>query len=184
MAAIATATASSSSIALAAKPAQQGICERYVAIAARTYDVPTAVLYAVGLTESGVEGGLHPYAMNIEGRAAFPASVEQALSQFQTARRMGAKLIDVGCMQINHHYHRENFPSDAAMFDARQNVMYAARFLKQLKTKHNTWSMAVARYHAGPDNDPAQKRYVCRVIGNMVKVGMGNWTPSARQFCN
>ncbi len=44
--------------------------------------------------------------------------------------------------------------------------------------------MAVARYHAGPDNDPAQKRYVCRVIANMVATGFGNWTRNARDFCN
>ena len=44
--------------------------------------------------------------------------------------------------------------------------------------------MAVARYHAGPDNDPAQKRYVCRVIANMVATGFGAWTPQSRAFCN
>lgn len=43
--------------------------------------------------------------------------------------------------------------------------------------------MAIARYHAGPDNDPAQKRYVCAVIRNMVAVGFGAWTPASRAFC-
>ena len=167
----------------AASPQAQGICERYVMQAAKTYDVPIAVLYAVGLTESGLKGGLHPYAMNIEGRTEFPATVEAALRDFDKARRHGARLIDVGCMQINHHYHRDRFPSDAAMFDPERNVMYAASFLRELKKKHKTWSMAVARYHAGPDNNAAQKRYVCRVITNMVATGVGNWTPSARAFC-
>lgn len=174
----------SSEPASAGNPAADNICERHVAIAARTYDVPVAVLYAVGLTESGVKGGLHPYAMNIEGRTVFPATVEEALSTFRAARRDGTKLIDVGCMQINHHYHREKFASDAAMFDPARNVTYAAAFLKRLKQKHKTWSMAVARYHAGPDNNVAQKRYVCRVITNMVAVGMGGWTPESRRFCN
>ena len=44
--------------------------------------------------------------------------------------------------------------------------------------------MAVARYHAGPDNDPAQRRYVCAVITNMVAAGFGAWTPNAKSFCN
>lgn len=162
---------------------QQGICERYVTKAAKAYDVPIGVLYAVGLTESGLKGGLHPFAMNIEGETKFPASVEAAMQEFETARRRGARLIDVGCMQINHYYHREHFPSDAAMFEPARNVMYAASFLKSLKKKHKTWSMAVARYHAGPDNNAAQKRYVCRVISNMVATGVGNWTPSASKFC-
>jgi soluble lytic murein transglycosylase-like protein len=43
--------------------------------------------------------------------------------------------------------------------------------------------MAVARYHAGPNNNPAQKRYVCRVITNMVATGFGQWTDEARRFC-
>jgi soluble lytic murein transglycosylase-like protein len=43
--------------------------------------------------------------------------------------------------------------------------------------------MAVARYHAGPNNNPAQKRYVCRVMANMVATGFGNWTPDAKIFC-
>src|SRR5690606_18155422 len=46
-----------------------------------------------------------------------------------------------------------------------------------------SWVMAVARYHAGPDNDAAQKRYVCRVIDNMVKTGLAAWTQEARRFC-
>ena len=76
-------------------------------------------------------------------------------------------------MQINHLYHRENFPSLESMLNPRTNVEYAARFLQELKARHDTWTMAVARYHAGPNNDPAQKRYVCRVIANMVATGFG-----------
>jgi len=41
----------------------------------------------------------------------------------------------------------------------------------------------VARYHAGPNNNPAQKRYVCLVIGNMVRSGFGSWTPNSSAFC-
>jgi soluble lytic murein transglycosylase-like protein len=44
--------------------------------------------------------------------------------------------------------------------------------------------MAVARYHAGPNNDPAQKKYVCRVIANLVATGYGKWTPNAKNFCD
>ena len=79
-------------------------------------------------------------------------------------------------MQINHHYHSGHFRSLGDMLDPKQNVDYAARFLLTLKHRHDTWSMAVARYHAGPDNNPAQKQYVCRVIANMVATGFGQWT--------
>ncbi len=47
-------------------------------------------------------------------------------------------------MQINRHYHGDRFGSLDAMFDPRQNVDYAARFLADLKRRHVSWSMAVA----------------------------------------
>ncbi|MEI5681229.1 MULTISPECIES: transglycosylase SLT domain-containing protein [unclassified Mesorhizobium] len=158
-------------------------CEPEILRAADRYGVPVGILYAVGLTETGRKGSLQPNALNIEGKAVFPSSSAQAIAAFETARRSGAKLIDLGCMQINHHYHGEHFRSVAEMLDPSRNVDYAARFLAQLHARHMTWSMAVARYHAGPNNDPAQKRYVCRVIANMVATGFGKWTGNARSFC-
>jgi hypothetical protein len=49
--------------------------------------------------------------------------------------------------------------------------------------REGSWTLAVARYHAGPRNIPAQKRYVCAVIRNMVASGFGEWTDNARTFC-
>lgn len=138
----------------------------------------------MGLAETGRKGSLQPNALNIEGKAVFPASRSAALAAVEEARRSGAKLIDLGCMQINQHYHRSQFRSLGDMLDPKQNVDYAARFLVQLKGRHESWSMAVARYHAGPNNNPAQKQYVCRVIANMVAAGFGKWTDNARAFCN
>lgn len=159
-------------------------CEPEILRASDRYGVPVGILYAVGLTETGRKGSLQPNALNIEGKAVFPATATEAVAAFKSARRDGVKLIDLGCMQINHHYHAEHFRSVEEMLDPRLNVDYAARFLSRLHARHQTWSMAVARYHAGPDNDPAQKRYVCRVIANMVATGFGKWTGNARAFCD
>jgi soluble lytic murein transglycosylase-like protein len=161
----------------------QKLCEKEMMQASRKYDVPLGMLYAVGLTETGRAGSLAPFALNIEGRAAYGLSVREAVEHFEAARRSGAKLIDLGCMQINHYFHAEHFASIEDMLDPSKNVDYAARFLKQLYSREGTWTMAVARYHAGPNNNPAQKRYVCRVITNMVATGFGAWTPDARAFC-
>ncbi len=151
--------------------------------ASERYGIPAGILYAIGLTETGRKGSLQPNALNIEGKALFPKSRAEAVAAFNDARRQGRKLIDLGCMQVNHHYHAGNFRGVEDMLDPRRNVDYAARFLASLHARHTTWSMAVARYHAGPDNDPAQKVYVCRVIANMVAVGFGKWTDNARAFC-
>ena len=189
--AIATACISSATIlgaifgtAGAATPGDTSrVCERQMAQAAAKHGVPLGMLYAVGLTESGNRGSLQPYAMNIQGKAYFGASAADVMQRLAQAQREGVRLVDLGCMQINHHYHREKFASLEAMIDPAQNVEYATRFLKELKQREGSWTLAVARYHAGPNNNPAQKIYVCRVITNMVASGFGNWTPGAKAFC-
>jgi soluble lytic murein transglycosylase-like protein len=145
--------------------------------------VPLGMLYAVGLAETGRGDSLQPYALNIEGRAVFAIGKQEALREVEAARQAGARLIDIGCMQVNHHFHAANFASLADMLDPAQNVDYAAQFLGKLKAREGSWTKAVARYHAGPNNDPAQKKYVCRVIANMVATGFGRWTAQARAFC-
>jgi soluble lytic murein transglycosylase-like protein len=166
-----------------AHAAGANVCEREMTQAAKRYDVPLAVLYAVGMTETGRRGSLQPFALNLEGPSFFAANLSEALRRFEEARKSGAKLIDVGCMQINHHFHSSQFRSLEAMFDPHENVDYAARFLKELRAREGSWTLAAARYHAGPANNPAQKQYVCQVMTNMVASGFGAWTANARAFC-
>ncbi|MDD7909004.1 MULTISPECIES: transglycosylase SLT domain-containing protein [Pseudovibrio] len=179
------ATAFTSSVVLAASGSKTGVrlCERELERASALYDVPLGILYSVGLTETGRRGSLHPFALNIEGDSHFAPNASDAVREIRRAQARGKKLIDVGCMQINIHYHGEKFASVREMLVPRENVTYAARFLSELKRREGTWTMAVARYHAGPNNNPAQKRYICRVIANMVASGFGKWTSNARQFC-
>lgn len=179
-----SALAVSAAICSAASPAAAiNVCEREMAGASAKHGVPLGVLYAVGLTESGNRGSLQPYAMNIAGRSYFGTNAADVVARLGVARSNGIKLVDLGCMQINHHYHRAKFTSLEGMIDPRQNVEYATLFLKELKAREGSWTLAVARYHAGPNNNPAQKLYVCRVIANMVASGFGQWTSNARSFC-
>ena len=154
-----------------------------MARAAGAENIPLSVLYAVGLTETGQSGRLQPYAMNIDGVEVAANSLPEALEIFYAAQRRGAKFIDIGCMQINHRFHAADFPSLESMFDPHRNVAYAAHFLKILRQREASWTFAVARYNAGPDNDAGQKKYVCAVIANMVRSGLGAWTDNARKFC-
>jgi hypothetical protein len=164
--------------------AKENVCEQQLARVSKSENVPLEVLYAVGLTESGRKGKMHPFALNIEGKTVFANSKSDALRHFNEARDNGKKLIDLGCMQVNHYYHGANFAGPAEMLVPDKNVVYAARFLKQLKKDHGTWTMAVARYHASAKNKKAQKRYICAVIGNLVRTGLGKWTVEAKDFCD
>lgn len=169
--------------ASAAAGARLGVCEAAMARASAKHGVPLAILYAVGMTETGGNGTLQPLAMNAGGKslvATSPADGARKLAEFKAR---GVNLVDLGCMQINHRWHGDQFASVAEMFDPERNVDYAARFLAELRQRHGNWTMAAARYNAGPNNDPAQKRYVCAVIRNLVRSGFGSWTAQSRAFC-
>ena len=173
--------------ASSAAPAGAGgllLCEREMTRAAAETGVPLNVLYSVGLTETGRKGELSPYDMNIDGRDVHSATLAEAMASFARAKARGAKLIDIGCMQINHHWHGADFASVSEMFDPARNVDYAARFLKTLRAEEGNWTLAVARYNAGPDNSTAERTYVCAVIRNMIASGFGRWTASARALCS
>jgi soluble lytic murein transglycosylase-like protein len=180
-AAIGAALLAASSVASA--EAGSFACEREMTRAAAESGVPLNVLYSVGLTETGHRGELGPYDMNVDGREVRSGTLAEAMARFAAAKAQGARLIDIGCMQINHRYHGGHFASLAAMFDPAANVDYAANFLKALKAEVGTWTLAVARYNAGPDNPAAERTYVCAVIRNMIASGFGRWTPNARALC-
>jgi Transglycosylase SLT domain len=160
-----------------------GRCEAEMTRAAQRNHVPVAVLYAVGLTETGRRGWLDPFAMNIEGRPYFAKNLSDAMREFNTAQQQGRRLIDIGCMQIDHHFHAQHFRTLADMFDPQQNVTYAVKLLQQLQHQEGSWTLAVARYHAGPTKTEEQHRYVCSVVSNMVNSGLGAWTPKAQHYC-
>ncbi len=181
---LAAVSASSSVSAAPPQTVQPNACEKELARAAAKYQIPLPILYAVGLTETGVKGSMHPFTLYIEGKDYLSKTLAEALARFKEANARGVKLIDIGCMQANFYWHRAEFKSLEDMFDPRENVDQAARFLKELKQRHGTWTMAVARYNAGPKNTAGQKRYVCRVMKNLVAVGVGAWTPTAKAFCD
>ena len=180
---LAVAAVFSCSHSFAATTGSTNVCEEHLSQVAKAEGVPLGVLYAVGLTETGKKGKLHPYALNIEGATFIYDNKAQTLRKFNEARRQGKKLIDLGCMQINHHYHGKNFESPEEMLDPQKNIVYAAKFLTQLHEREGSWTMAVALYHASPRNKVAQKRYICTVIRNLVAVDFGSWTPESRAFC-
>lgn len=159
------------------------ICEQYLQAVSDQSGVPLGVLYAVGMTESGNKGSLHPYALNIAGKSVITYSQADAMRQFRWARMKGTKLIDLGCMQVNWYYHGSNFASPEEMLDPQKNIVYAAKLLTDLKASEGSWTAAVARYHASPRIPQEQRLYVCNVIRNLVSTGFGAWTSDARSYC-
>lgn len=160
------------------------VCERELARASAVYNIPLPVLYAVGLQESGINGHLQQYMLNVAGKDYLATSLPDAMRAFNEARAQGIKLIDIGCLQVNYYYHGKKFRSVEQMFNPRLNVDVAAQELRDWRKSQGNWTMAVARYNASKHNVAGQKRYVCAVIRRLVDTGMGDWTPEARSLCN
>src|SRR5690606_26966573 len=119
---IALAAVCTYSLACLSALASPAPCEAEILSASSRYGVPAGILYAVGLAETGRKGSLNAWALNIEGRAVFARSAQDALREFDKARKSGARPIDLGCMQINHHYPAAPFSSVREMLAPRRNV--------------------------------------------------------------
>ncbi|SCA58101.1 putative Transglycosylase, SLT domain protein [Candidatus Terasakiella magnetica] len=68
--------------------------------------------------------------------------------------------VDVGCMQINLHYHKEAISLDDMLTPAK-NVRFALSLLARNYKEYGNWTHAIAHYNAG--NCEKQAQYVCAI---------------------
>ncbi|OWU78148.1 hypothetical protein [Phaeobacter sp. 22II1-1F12B] len=128
------------------------VCVREILKAQLRYGIPNNILLGIGLQEAGIrrEGSLTvwPWSVNAEGEGRIFASREAANDWVQQRRAEGVQSIDVGCLQVNLHWHPEAFSHALEGFDPAVNVDYAARFLKSLYRKTGDWEIAAGSYHS------------------------------------
>ncbi|MDZ7712446.1 MAG: hypothetical protein U5L06_04740 [Rhodovibrio sp.] len=67
-----------------------------------------------------------------EGRGRYLPSKAAAIAEVRDLQARGVSNIDVGCMQVNLHWHGDAFESLEQAFDPAYNVAYAAAFLLDL----------------------------------------------------
>ena len=132
------------------------ICRPALIAAEARYGVPTGLLQAIGLVESGRRDevtGLRepwPWAINAEGEPHFFETKQQAVAWVRQAQSRGIQSIDVGCAQVNLMHHPTAFASLEQAFDPASNADYAARFLRELRdtTGGGNWMTAAGHYHS------------------------------------
>jgi hypothetical protein len=136
--------------ASAANPGR--LCDTAAQAAAQRHGVPLDVMRAIALVETGrkLDGRMEPWpwAIHAEGRSHWPISRKQALALVQKARERGVRNIDLGCFQINLHWHGARFASLDDMIDPERNADYAARLLKHHKARLGSWEAAAGAYHS------------------------------------
>lgn len=129
-------------------------CRAAISAAEREAGVPPGLLQAIGRVESGrrdpVTGQFAPWpwTINAEGRGMYFPTREAAIAEVRQLQARGVRVIDVGCMQVNLHFHPNAFPSLEQAFDPLTNARYAARFLTELRNAANDWARAAGHYHS------------------------------------
>lgn len=132
----------------------RGICSQYAAEQEAAKRIPPGLVHAVALAESGRwserDKSTKPWPWTVtSGQESFYLpSKEEAIVKVEELRASGRTNIDVGCMQINLHYHPDAFSSLNDAFDPNKNVAYGTKFLKNLRDQTRSWGKATAYYHS------------------------------------
>lgn len=148
------------------------VCDRATSIAAQETGVPLKILKAIARTESGITIGgdfvAWPWTINVEGQGKRLRSRSEASDFYRENRSRGIGNIDVGCFQVNHHWHSENFSSPEEMLDPVTNARYAAGFLQELYREFGDWVTAAGAYHSR--NREFSEIYLSRLIPIMENI--------------
>ncbi|ALI05258.1 MULTISPECIES: hypothetical protein [Pseudomonas] len=131
-------------------------------LAAHNADIPSMVLLAIALQESGihVRGRLlpWPWTLNIAGTPYRFATRQAAChALLQTLARQEAKRVDVGLGQTNLGYHGQRFSSPCEALDPYQNLAVTAALLREHHAVTGDWVSAAGRYHRPAGGMPAAR---------------------------
>lgn len=157
-------------------------------LAAREADIPSAVLYAVALRESGVtlRGRLvpWPWTLNVAGQARRFQTREAACASLRRAlREVPRTRIDVGLGQINVGYQAHRFDQPCDLLNPYRNLAIAATILHEHHTPGDDWLLAIGRYHRPAGGAPAARyrrsvhQHLARVEGSPVPVSTRSRSP-------
>ena len=141
------------------------LCENTIESVELQTDIPKGLLLGIGKAEAirkiNNKYIIWPWTINHAGKSLFFDNKEQMKNYvFKNLKRKDFN-IDVGCMQINIKWHKNNFKKISDMFEVNPNISYAASFIKQLKNKHGSWDKAIKHYHS---SDPKKNNpYLIKV---------------------
>lgn len=155
-------------------------------IAATLSDVPSTVLYAIALQESGRSlnnGTLRPWpwTLNVAGKSFYSESYNDACTHLTvTLRTTSARRVDVGLGQINVGYHRHRVKEPCDLLNPYLNLAIAGQILAEQHRPGQDWLIAMGKYHS-PANGAAAARYRASVQRHYVRLQLQHpSTPSKR----
>ncbi|WP_157879104.1 transglycosylase SLT domain-containing protein [Pararhodospirillum photometricum] len=132
----------------------EALCAAHTETYNRDAGFPPHMLTAISLVESGRWSPTlrarvaWPWTVTSGGDGNFYPSKAEALAAVQALQARGVRNIDVGCMQVNLHFHGEAFDNVDEALDPAANVAYAVSFLRRLYAETNSWAASVTAYHS------------------------------------
>lgn len=154
-------------LGLAASPARAA-CIDHIFEAEKDAGIPSGLLLAVALVESGQSITTDAYAVNVNGSVHFASSPNAAAKYLRDPKGNLRKDVTAGCMQLSLEDHKAAFKPVEKIVDPKENVHYAARLLAQFRRVTGSWAAAVAKYNGGLGR--AAQAYACKVRGNLVSL--------------
>lgn len=145
-------------------------------VAAQRAGIPSTVLYAVALQESGTRVGGRlvpwPWTLNVAGTPQrYATRAEACIGLREALRRTQATRIDAGLGQINLGYHPQRYAQPCDLLDPYRNLAIAAEILHEQHVAGEDWLLAIGRYHRPAGGAPAARyrhsvsQHLARVLG-------------------
>ena len=150
-------------------------------LAAQQAGVPSPVLYAVALQESGarLRGRLIPWPWTLNVAVSpqrYATRVEACAGLYRALAHTPANRIDAGLGQVNLGYHTHRYTQPCELLDPYRNLAIAAEILREQHTPGEDWLLAIGRYHRPAGGAPAARyrrsvhRHLTRVLDPGVPV--------------
>lgn len=122
-------------------PTCSGATQDPFSYASSATGIPVQILVAI----SRVESSHHPWALNLDGKAVYPSSREEAEKILQSA----PENTDIGLMQVNFRIWGARLGlTKEQLLDPFLNVWAGAVIFRHYLTRYPFWE-AVGRYHSG-----------------------------------
>ena len=113
------------------------ICQTSAKFLEKKYSIPAGLLEAISLAETGRWSRTQnrsqpwPWTVMARGKGTYHKSKKAAVLHVRKLQDQGVYNIDVGCMQVNLHYHAKHFSSISDSLEPMKNIEYGAQFLLQ-----------------------------------------------------
>ena len=157
---------------------QSELCTSALRRSEQRYHLPPALLQSIAKVESGrpitSPGDIRPWPWTIDadGNGLYFDSKIAAVAWIRD-HAASHSFVDVGCMQVDLHYHPDAFASIDGAFDPEANADYAARLLVELHSSEagGSWDAAVGLYHSHSALLAAEYRDRVAMLGSDVLHG-------------